>query len=90
MNPCDVLILIKGEIKTEEVESLSFDNARRKCKVVFRNGNTYEYSAGNVVCLNNPCQHEFKNQKISAKGLERIEGLLPERCFKLFEGYCGK
>ena len=78
MNPQEVLILIKGEIKTEEVESLSFDDARRKCKVVFRNGNTYEYSAGNVVCLNNPCQHEFKNQKISAKGLElyNIESIL--------------
>lgn len=70
MNPRDVLILIKGEIKTEEVESFSFDNAARKCQVVFRNGNAYEYSAGNVVCLNNPCEHEFKNQKISVNGLE--------------------
>lgn len=70
MNPQEVLVLIKGEIKTEEVESLSFDNAARKCQVVFRNGNAYEYSAGNVVCLNNPCEHEFKNQKISVNGLE--------------------
>ena len=78
MNPQEVLILIKGEIKTEEVESLSFDNASRKCKVVFRNGNSYEYSAGNVVCLDNPCQHEFKNQKISARGivLYNIESIL--------------
>ncbi|MCL4102101.1 AAA domain-containing protein [Fibrobacter sp. HC4] len=70
MNPREVLVLIKGEIKTEEVESLSFDDASRKCKVVFRNGNAYEYSAGNVVCLNNPCQHEFQNQKISVNGIE--------------------
>ena len=35
MNPREVLVLIKGEIKTEEVESLSFDDASRKCKVVF-------------------------------------------------------
>lgn len=45
MNPREVLVLIKGEIKTEEVESLSFDDASRKCKVVFRNGSAYEYSA---------------------------------------------
>lgn len=70
MNPQESLVLIKGEIRTEEVESLSFENASRKCKVVFRNGNAYEYSAGNVVCLNNPCQHEFKNQKISVNGIE--------------------
>ena len=70
MNPREILVLIKGEIKTEEVESLSFDDASRKCKVVFRNGSAYEYSAGNVVCLNNPCQHEFQNQKISVNGIE--------------------
>ena len=70
MNPQEVLILIKGEIKTEEVESLSFDDASRKCRVSFRNGNAYEYSAGNVICLNNPCQHEFKDQKISVNGIE--------------------
>lgn len=70
MNPREVLVLIKGEIKTEEVESLSFDDACRKCKVVFRNGSAYEYSAGNVVCLNNPCQHDFKKQKISVNGIE--------------------
>lgn len=70
MNPQEVLVLIKGDIKTEEVESLSFDDASRKCKVVFRNGNAYAYSAGNVVCLNNPCQHDFKKQKISVNGIE--------------------
>jgi hypothetical protein len=70
MNPQETLILIKGEIKTEEVESLSFDNANSRCSVVFRNGKAYEYSAGNVVCLMDPCLHEFKNQKISANGLE--------------------
>ena len=70
MNPQKFLVLIKGEIKTEEVESLSFDGASRKCKVVFRNGCAYEYSAGNVVCLDNPCLHEFKNQKISVNGIE--------------------
>lgn len=89
MNLCDVLILIKGEIKTEEVESLSFDNASRKCKVVFRNGNTYEYSAGNVVCLNNPCLHDFKNQKISANGLElyNIESIFEFSNPKINEKY---
>ena len=70
MNPQETLILIKGEIKTEEVESLSFDDANSRCRVVFHNGKAYEYSAGNVVCLKDPCQHEFKNQKISANGLE--------------------
>ena len=70
MNPRELLVLIKGEIKTEEVGSLSFDDASRKCKVVFRNGSAYEYSAGNVVCLNNPCQHDFKKQKISVNGIE--------------------
>lgn len=70
MNPQEFLVLIKGEIKTEEVESLSFDDASRKCKVVFCNGSAYEYSAGNVVCLNNPCQHDFKKQKISVNGIE--------------------
>lgn len=70
MNPREVLVLIKGEIKTEEVETLSFDDASRKCKVVFRNGSAYEYSAGNVVCLNNPCLHDFKKQKISVNGIE--------------------
>lgn len=35
MNPQEFLVLIKGEIKTEEVETLSFDDASRKCKVVF-------------------------------------------------------
>ena len=70
MNPRELLVLIKGEIKTEEVETLSFDDASRKCKVVFHNGSAYAYSAGNVVCLNNPCQHDFKKQKISVNGIE--------------------
>ena len=70
MNPQETLILIKGEIKTEEVESLSFDDANSRCRVVFHNGKAYEYSAGNVVCLKDPCQHKFKNQKISVNGLE--------------------
>lgn len=70
MNPQETLILIKGEIKTEEVESLSFDSANSRCRIVYRNGKAYEYSAGNVVCLKEPCLHEFKNQKITANGLE--------------------
>ena len=69
MNPQETLILIKDEIKTEEVESLSFDAAKTRCRVVFHNGKAYEYSAGNVVCLTEPCLHEFKKQKISANGL---------------------
>jgi superfamily I DNA and/or RNA helicase len=70
MNPQETLILIKDEIKTEEVESLSFDATKSRCRVVFRNGKAYEYSAGNVICLKDPCLHEFKKQKISANGLE--------------------
>ncbi|MBR2196957.1 MAG: hypothetical protein IJ909_00595 [Fibrobacter sp.] len=70
MNPQEALILIKDEIKTEEVESLSFDAAKSRCRVVFRNGKAYEYSAGNVICLKDPRLHEFKKQKISANGLE--------------------
>ena len=78
MNPCEVLILIKGEIKTEDVESLSFDSVDLKCLVSYNNGRSYEYNANNVVCLNNPCQHEFKNQKISVNGIElyNIENIL--------------
>ena len=41
MNPQETLILIKGEIKTEEIESLSFDNANSRCRVVYRNGKAY-------------------------------------------------
>ena len=35
------LILIKGEIKTEDVASLSFDDASHTCVVVFNSGKSF-------------------------------------------------
>lgn len=70
MDPQEVLILIKDEIKTEDVVSLTFDNARFTCVVVFNNKKSYRYNAGNVECLKNPRQYDFKDQRISANGIE--------------------
>lgn len=70
MSPASTLILIKGEIKTEDVASLSFDDASHTCVVVFNSGKSYRYNAGNVVCLENPVPHDFSEQRICADGSE--------------------
>lgn len=70
MSPVSTLILIKDEIKTEDVSSLSFDDASHTCVVVFNSGKSYRYNAGNVVCLENPVPHDFSEQKICADGSE--------------------
>ena len=38
MNPHEILVLIKGEIKTEDVESLLFNDDAHTCNVTFHNG----------------------------------------------------
>lgn len=70
MSPTTTLILIKDEIKTEDVSSLSFDDASHTCVVVFNSGKSYRYNAGNVVCLTDPIPHDFSEQKICADGSE--------------------
>lgn len=78
MNPHEILVLIKGEIKTEDIESLLFNDDAHTCTVTFHNGKSYEYNSGNVLCLKDPILHEFHNQKITVDGIElyNIESIL--------------
>lgn len=48
------MIIIKGEIKTSEIQSCKYNSNTQKMDVKFSNGKTYSYAYSNVEWLKNP------------------------------------
>lgn len=54
MNTKAYMVIIKGEIRTSEVQSCQYDHLTNKWDVTFRKGKTYSYSCENIEFLKNP------------------------------------
>lgn len=48
------MIVVKGEIKTNQIISCSSNSATRKYDITFDNGSTYSYAIQNVLFMKNP------------------------------------
>lgn len=66
MNPHQHLILIKGEDKTLDVESIHCEGSRMI--VAYRGGKTYPYGTQNVDWRRNPIPLPVRNSVVSIRG----------------------
>ncbi len=48
MNTKAYMVIIKGEIRTSEVQSCQYDHLTNKWDITFRKGKTYSYSCENI------------------------------------------
>lgn len=64
------MILIKGEIKTSEIESCQYNKETRKWDVRFDRGKTYSYAYDNVEKLTDPTVLNPDMYRISREGRE--------------------
>ncbi|MCC8060377.1 MAG: AAA domain-containing protein [Clostridiales bacterium] len=62
------MIMIKGEIKTAEIQSCRYHEDTKKMDVTFHNGKTYSYAASNVEWLKEPEHFLPGSYRISKKG----------------------
>ena len=70
MNAKNEMIIIKGEIKTSDVQSCKYNNATNKWDVEFNNGKVYSYGEHNVKMLDNPVELNPNLYKIEKDGRE--------------------
>ncbi len=68
MNTKDTMILIKGEIKTSEVASCTFQADTQKWDVTFANGKTYSYGSASVERLDDPERFDPELYQIRRNG----------------------
>lgn len=70
MNAKNEMIIIKGEIKTSDVQSCKYNNVTNKWDVEFSNGKVYSYGEHNVKMLDNPVELNPNLYKIEKDGRE--------------------
>lgn len=68
MNAKENMIIIKNEIKTNQVERCQYNPSTEKMQVKFSNGKRYPYNANNVKCLKNPAILDGNSYRISRAG----------------------
>lgn len=68
MNAKNEMIIIKGEIKTSDVQSCKYNNVTNKWDVEFNNGKVYSYGEHNVKMLDNPVELNPNLYKIEKDG----------------------
>lgn len=68
MNAKENMIIIKNEIKTNQVERCQYNPSTEKMEVEFSNGKMYPYNAYNVKCLKNPTILDGNSYRISRAG----------------------
>lgn len=70
MNTRKYMILIKGEIKTQEIKSCKYNSGTKKWDVEYHNGKTYSYNYLNVEWLKEPQTLNPNMYHISREGKE--------------------
>lgn len=77
MNTMQNLIIIKGKVKTKEIECCIYNRESRKYDVRFNNGREYSYLPANVCHLKNPKILQPENYRIRYQGKElfNVEGI---------------
>ena len=68
MDAKNEMIIIKGEIKTSDVQSCKYNNATNKWDVEYNSGRVYSYGKHNVKVLDNPVELNHKLYKIVKDG----------------------
>ena len=68
MDAKNEMIIIKGEIKTSDVQSCKYNNATNKWDVEYNSGRVYSYGKHNVKVLDNPVELNPKFYKIVKDG----------------------
>ena len=73
MNTRNMMILIKGEIKTSDIESCQYNRETHKWDVKYEQGKTYSYSYLNVEKLTDPEVLNPNMYRISRDGREYFD-----------------
>lgn len=82
MNTKAYMVIIKGEIRTSEVQSCQYDHLTNKWDVTFRKGKTYSYSCENIEFLKNPALLEEHERKYAMNPATHIDFLIYNRISK--------
>nr|WP_315022514.1 AAA domain-containing protein [uncultured Aminipila sp.] len=70
----EVMILVKGEDKTEEIRNIEYDHENEKVKITYRGvSDIYSYNQNNVVVINNPKVIELDGQVAYMDGMPVYE-----------------
>lgn len=67
------MIIIKGKIKTSEVQTCTYNNTTGKMDIVYKNGNSYSYAYSNVEWLREPQVLDPSMYQISRSGKRFFE-----------------
>lgn len=68
MNTKENMIILKGEIRTAEIQSCKYNSDTKKTDITFRNGKTYSYTSSNVQWLKEPAVLNPDRYRISKEG----------------------
>lgn len=69
----EVMILVKGEDRTEEISSIDYDLENERVNINYRGSTIYPYDQNNVVILNNPKVIELDRQVAYVEGMPVYE-----------------
>lgn len=70
MNKKEIMVLVKGKDKTEEINSIDYDLKNKKVKITYRGISTiYPYNKNNVVVINKPKVIELDGQVAYVEGM---------------------
>lgn len=70
MNTKTHMVIIKGEIRTSEVQACQYDHLTNKWNVTFHKGKTYSYGCENIEYLKNPVVLNSHMYRFSRSGRE--------------------
>lgn len=70
----EVIVLIKGEDKTEEISNIDWDLENEKVRITYQGSSTiYKYNPDNVAILKNPKVVELEGQAVYVEGMPVYE-----------------
>lgn len=70
----EVMVLVKGEDKTEKINNIDYDLENGKVKIAYRDGSTiYQYNQNNVVVIKKPEVIELDRQAAYVEGMPVYE-----------------
>ena len=83
-NTVDLMIIIKGEIKTNQVANYRWNVSTQKHDITFKNGKMFSYLPGNVIVLRNPKALNPDNYMVWKKDDSQFRGI--ERIYEFKNG----